>query len=645
MKKTFVLLSVLCTLFINASFAQVINGDLNHNDNLDVEDVTLLIDGYLTGEAEVINTTVAPTDPFESANYRVVGRWYKSAEEYITFYEDGTTDYIAGCTYRFLPIQGRIIFFNEDRIPVTSLKVPYLTEDYLAVLPTGSDDFVIYKADIPVTITLSETIDNIAMSFLSYRLAATVLPSDAGPVTWTSSDESIVTVTVSSSSDKICFVKTMGIGTAVVTAEVEGAKASCTMNVYDPNSVLVTDITLSSTTISLEVGQSSGVMTTIAPSNAANKTLKWTSSNPDVATVSSSGNTEGIIKATGFGTATITCAATDGSGVTATCEVTVINTNLVSGITLSDERVELDIKETYTLTPTITPSDAGNKSVNWTSNKPEVATVNSDGEVTAKRPGRAVITCAAADESGVKAYCYVVVSPYITYTVNGIKFKMVYINGGTFKMGAQSENSYFPNYDPEASSDESPVHDVTLNDFCIGETEVTQGLWKAVMGSYPTVFPVDDYPATGINWLMARTFITMLNQLTGEKFRLPTEAEWEFAARGGTKSQGYKYSGSDNVYDVAQCYDSEVFDKVAKLQPNELGLYDMSGNVSEWCQDYYDAYSPLAQDNPKGPESGSRRVHRGGSCGWGDWRVSSRASEEPGNRDYHYMGHGLRLAK
>ncbi|MBQ9641010.1 MAG: hypothetical protein IJV06_05575 [Bacteroidaceae bacterium] len=139
------MLLLAATLLTTAVKAQVINGDLNHNNALDVGDVTLVIDGYLTGETETIETS---TDPFAADNQRVVGTWYLSETESITFREDGTTDYLPGHTYKFLPVQGRIIFFNESGIPVTSLNVPYLTEDYIAVLPTGSDDFVIYISSL-----------------------------------------------------------------------------------------------------------------------------------------------------------------------------------------------------------------------------------------------------------------------------------------------------------------------------------------------------------------------------------------------------------------------------------------------------------------------------------------------------------------
>ena len=126
--------------------AQVINGDLNHNNRLDVADVTLLLNGYLTGTTEQIASSA---DPFMADNARIVGTWWKSEKESITFRADGTTDYLPDYTYKFLPIQGRILFFNASGVPVTNLRVPYLTDEYLAVLPAGSDDFIIYYASLP----------------------------------------------------------------------------------------------------------------------------------------------------------------------------------------------------------------------------------------------------------------------------------------------------------------------------------------------------------------------------------------------------------------------------------------------------------------------------------------------------------------
>ena len=195
-----------------------------------------------------------------------------------------------------------------------------------------------------------------------------------------------------------------------------------------------------------------------------------------------------------------------------------------------------------------------------------------------------------------------------TYTVNGISFSMVTVDGGTFTMGATPEQQNL--YD-----DERPAHQVTLSTYAIGETEVTQALWQAVMGSNPSRRQGDDLPVERVSWDDCQKFIEKLNALTGERFRLPTEAEWEYAARGGKRSKGYQYSGSNMPGDVAWYYDNSgsKTHPVGTKRANELGLYDMSGNVWEWCQDWYGSYSDSAQTDPTGPVSGSLRVYRGGS--------------------------------
>ena len=225
-----------------------------------------------------------------------------------------------------------------------------------------------------------------------------------------------------------------------------------------------------------------------------------------------------------------------------------------------------------------------------------------------------------------------------TLTVNGIKYNMVWVEGGTFRMGATSEQG-------SADSDEKPVHSVTLNSYYIGKTEVTQALWKAVMGSNPSNFRGDNLPVENVPWNDCQVFIRKLNSLTGQNFRLPTEAEWEFACRGGNNSRGYKYSGSNNIDNVAWYTDNSGREThpVATKSPNELGIYDMSGNVCEWCSDWYGDYSSGAQTNPKGPYDGSYRVNRGG-C-WinlaRNCRSSNRFNFGPALRD---DGLGLRLA-
>ena len=224
-----------------------------------------------------------------------------------------------------------------------------------------------------------------------------------------------------------------------------------------------------------------------------------------------------------------------------------------------------------------------------------------------------------------------------TFTAGGVTFKMVRVEGGTFTMGATSEQG------SDADSDESPAHRVTLPTYYIGETEVTQALWQAVMGNNPSHFKGYNLPVEQVSWEDCQNFIRKLNSMTKQNFRLPTEAEWEFAARGGNKSQGCKYSGNHAIDKVAW-YTNNSGSKTHPVKTktaNELGVYDMSGNVWEWCQDWYGRFSP--QTNPKGPSSGSYRVFRGGS--WNYFakycRVSIRSNSTP---DYRYYNLGFRLA-
>ena len=196
-------------------------------------------------------------------------------------------------------------------------------------------------------------------------------------------------------------------------------------------------------------------------------------------------------------------------------------------------------------------------------------------------------------------------------TAFGMSLQMVFVEGGTFQMGATSEQG------SAAESAEKPAHDVTLDGFYIGAYEVTQAQWKAVMGSNPSYCVGDDLPVEKVSWYDAVSFCEKLSQMTGKKYRLPTEAEWEYAARGGQQAAGTKYAGSNSIGDVAWCTNNSggKTHPVGQKQPNALGLYDMSGNVWEWCSDWYDSdyYSSSPSVNPQGPSGGARRVHRGGS--------------------------------
>ena len=228
---------------------------------------------------------------------------------------------------------------------------------------------------------------------------------------------------------------------------------------------------------------------------------------------------------------------------------------------------------------------------------------------------------------------------YETFTVKGVKFTMIAVEGGTFTMGATPEQG------KDVKSDEKPAHQVTLSSYYIGETEVTQALWQAVTGRNPSKYKGDNLPVEQVSWNDCQEFIKKLNAMTGKNFRLPTEAEWEFAARGGNKSRGYKYSGSNNIGDVAWYGDNSAHKThpVKTKQPNELGIYDMSGNVFEWCRDWYGKYSSFEIICHEGPENGKYRVDRGG-C-WFDNAIYCRSSYRYDNSpDFNFSGLGFRLA-
>lgn len=254
-------------------------------------------------------------------------------------------------------------------------------------------------------------------------------------------------------------------------------------------------------------------------------------------------------------------------------------------------------------------------------------------DVATNEVGRHIVTITATASGNIQAeevMEYVVIeAPNIekekTIVVNGVSFDMILVEHGTFRMGEISGDVVHESH--------GPGHTVTLtNDYYIGKYEVTQQVWKAVMSNEnPSYFLADNFPVEMVSWEMATDFISKLNKLTGLKFRLPTEAEWEFAAKGGTKSHDYKYSGSDLSGNVAWHHDNATSKthSVGEKLPNELGIYDMTGNVFEWCQDIFSAYNSSDQTNPQGVGLGSKHVLRGGGystspdiclviCRWGE---------------------------
>ena len=225
------------------------------------------------------------------------------------------------------------------------------------------------------------------------------------------------------------------------------------------------------------------------------------------------------------------------------------------------------------------------------------------------------------------------------------KTEMVFVQGGTFTMGCTDEQG------SDCDDNEKPAHQVTLSDYYIGKYEVTQGLWKKVMGSNPSYFNNcgDDCPVERVSWDDCQEFISKLNQLTGKHYRLPTEAEWEYAARGGgglarNVQIQTKYAGSNALGKVAWYYENsnKKTHTVGTKKPNALGIYDMSGNVREWCNDWFGDYSSGGVMNPKGANTGTFRVIRGGS--WYDYGYNGRVSNRNGNNPgASYINYGIRL--
>lgn len=227
-------------------------------------------------------------------------------------------------------------------------------------------------------------------------------------------------------------------------------------------------------------------------------------------------------------------------------------------------------------------------------------------------------------------------------------FQMVNVDGGTFLIGAQKDDSSQKEYDKDAYPIESPVHSVTLADYSIGIFEVTQAQWMAAMGYNPSIHQGDNLPVENVSWSQIQEFINLLNQKSGLNYRLPTEAEWEYAAKGGIKSQNNKFSGYSVLAACGWYYSNSESSthEVGKKYPNELGIYDMSGNVREWCNDWFGYYTTDKANNPQGPNNGNMKINRGGS--WStpaiNCRNSYRHTDFP-NETSHDLGFRLALSR
>ncbi len=334
----------------------------------------------------------------------------------------------------------------------------------------------------------------------------------------------------------------------------------------------------------------------------------------------------------------------------------------VLGIRISPTTVEIGMGDTMEYTVSIIPENADNRNYTLTSDNEAVATVSEAGILTAVSVGNAKITVLSED-GGCKAVSHVTVVESLFDAEEILaSIEMILVEGDTFEMGATPEQG------KEAEMNEEPVHRVALSDFYIGKYEVTQAQWKAVMGDdilsqhtkalKDSTVPMgarpsdegvdvlgDNYPMFYVNWNEASEFIARLNEITGKEFRLLTEAEWEYAARGGSLSEGYKYSGSNDIDEVAwyNLNSGASLHEVGSKKANELGIYDMSGNVWEWVSDYAGYYSDGLEVDPTGPAQGDRRILRGGSCANEAKfsRVSARDFDDPTAR---FPRAGFRLA-
>jgi formylglycine-generating enzyme required for sulfatase activity len=384
----------------------------------------------------------------------------------------------------------------------------------------------------------------------------------------------------------------------------------------NPEGVALTGVGFDKPTLNLMVGDEATLEVVFTPADATNKNITWENEDDNVATV----DENGLVSAVAEGQTTITITSEDG-GYTATCVVTVEAAAV-------DATLEVEAEGTIEITDNAFTFEGvgGELILNVTTNQPEwnYTLDPAEGWLTATKAGNALTLTAAGNylPTTVEDVTLTFTAGDATAVTITLKQEMgapemVFVEGGTFAMGSPLTEG--------APSLELPVRQVTLSNFRIGKFEVTQALWKAVLGEdkNTSVNHGDDLPVEKMMYKEVEEFLTTLNGMTGKNYRLPTEAEWEYAARGGKNKDAYTYSGSNNLDDVAW-YQSNSEGKthpVGGKAPNSLGIYDMTGNVSEYTSDWYaTSYLPEDTNNPQGPPmppmvSNQRKVTRGGSFG------------------------------
>ncbi|MBQ9556870.1 MAG: SUMF1/EgtB/PvdO family nonheme iron enzyme [Muribaculaceae bacterium] len=475
--------------------------------------------------------------------------------------------------------------------------------------------FIHYSIDAiePQTVSISQ--ESLTMEIMdNIVLTASVYPANATPndVTWSSSNTQVATVI----NGKVTAV---GNGECDIIASCFDKIAACHVKVTAQATIeVLTDA------INIITNQSTTLAVYCYPYWTD---LVVTSSDPSVARATTTSDPSRIlVEGISEGKATITVSSADGNATPDSCIVWVHapqgDVNIDGNVTIDDVTSLID----YLLT-----DDSSSISLNN-------ADTNYDGHINIDDLTCLIDYLLSGNWPASK-------DAKLTFVFNDISFTMILVKAGTFTMGATEEQL------DDAYDSEKPAHEVTIShDFYICETEVTKQLWRSIMGSDPSYIGSSNLcPVTNVNWNMCQEFITKLNEFTGQNFRLPTEAEWEFAARGGNLSQGYKYSGSDDINEVAWYNNNSTLGNIAYTHPvgqkkaNELGLYDMSGNAKEWCQDYYGLFSNDSQIDPTGPTSGNYRVTRGGYAGTisKNCRTSARFSTDP---SFGSVYNGLRLA-